>query len=206
MYAKDTIKCLLSLLLSHFVSEKKFFRTAYTWKRLISLGSFNLYFFVREVGELVALSSQRHFINIYDKILLESNHILSRAYMLRIYHRKGCTSSQRALNWFEQYEININNKIINQISKKELLHLLTLTEQGLEDIMKHPSKCSSSNKQKLDCLKDMTLSEALEYLEKNTELLQSPIIIEKDKFLVGYNAEEIRQFIPKEYRHFNLKN
>ncbi|MFQ6324169.1 ArsC/Spx/MgsR family protein [Lactococcus garvieae] len=50
----------------------------------------------------------------------------------------------------------------------------------------------------------MILNEAINYIKVNPDFLRSPIIIEKDKVLIGYNPEQIRMFLPKEYRRKSL--
>lgn len=46
----------------------------------------------------------------------------------------------------------------------------------------------------------MNMDDALEYIRYNPDMLQTPIIFEKNKLLVGFHIEEIRQFIPSIYR------
>jgi regulatory protein spx len=38
------------------------------------------------------------------------------------------------------------------------------------------------------------------YSQENPELLKTPLILEGNKLLVGYNKEQIRIFLPKIYR------
>lgn len=52
---------------------------------------------------------------------------------------------------------------------------------------------------------DMTLNEALDYLLSNSDLLPTPIIMDGKNFLIGYNENEIRKFLPKELRRFRIE-
>uniref|UniRef100_UPI0022E273AC ArsC/Spx/MgsR family protein n=1 Tax=Lactococcus petauri TaxID=1940789 RepID=UPI0022E273AC len=52
--------------------------------------------------------------------------------------------------------------------------------------------------------KSTSLNEGINYLKVNPNLLRSPIIIEKDKVLIGYNPEQIRMFLPQAYRRKSL--
>lgn len=46
-------------------------------------------------------------------------------------------------------------------------------------------------------------NDAVEFLHRTPQLLKTPLIVEGDKFFVGYNNEEIRQFIPSVQRQEN---
>lgn len=47
-------------------------------------------------------------------------------------------------------------------------------------------------------------NDSVAYIVKNPDVLKSPIIFGDHKLLVGFNAEEIRKFIPKRYRKVAL--
>ena len=42
--------------------------------------------------------------------------------------------------------------------------------------------------------------ELIHFIQKNPSILKRPIMIDERRFQVGYNAEEIRAFIPRELR------
>lgn len=46
----------------------------------------------------------------------------------------------------------------------------------------------------------MSLKHTLEYLEVHSEVLRCPIIVSKNKLLVGYHEAEIRKFTPESKR------
>ena len=52
---------------------------------------------------------------------------------------------------------------------------------------------------------DMTLNEALDYLLSNSDLLPTPIIMDEKNFLIGYNENEIRKFLPKKLRRSRIE-
>lgn len=125
--------------------------------------------------------------------------------MITLYYRGSCNSSQRALAWFESNKIKVNIKKMSSITEKDLITLLSLTNKGIEEIVKGSSKCSPETNLKISKLYEMTLNEGICYIRKNYDILQSPIILEKNKFLIGYNVDEIRKFIPRSYRVNKLK-
>lgn len=120
--------------------------------------------------------------------------------MIKIYYRGSCSSSRRVLSWFEKYNIEVQKHQISKVEKSDLLKILQLSDRGLQDILKRPGKSSPIIQKSLSYLESLSFNEALDFLLYNPQVLQTPIIIKNDNFLVGYNEDEIRQFLPKEYR------
>lgn len=125
--------------------------------------------------------------------------------MIEIYYRGSCHSSQKALAWFEKYELDILKRQISKITKKDLMILLELSDEGLKDIVKRPIKSSTKVKKALDYINSLSFDEALDYILSHPHVLQTPIIIHGNNHLIGYNEDEIRKFLPKEYRRHRLK-
>ena len=46
----------------------------------------------------------------------------------------------------------------------------------------------------------MKINDLIKFIQENPSVLKRPIMIDERRFLVGYNSEEIRVFIPKELR------
>ena len=51
----------------------------------------------------------------------------------------------------------------------------------------------------------MSFEEAIDSLEEHVEILQTPIIIDKNQLFVGFNGSEIRQFIPSINRKLDMR-
>ena len=115
--------------------------------------------------------------------------------MIKVYYRKNCNSSRKVLEWFQEHSISIRKTPLNQIHSEDLVKILQLTDTGMPEITKSVSACRSLSKKKLVNLEKMKLKEGIDYLVANTELLRSPIILDLNKMMVGYNEENIRQFI-----------
>ncbi|MGY0181277.1 ArsC/Spx/MgsR family protein [Lactococcus garvieae] len=126
--------------------------------------------------------------------------------MIKVYCKKGCGSTKRALDWFRKYQIEIKTFRINHISDDDLVEILSVSTKGFASIVKSSSRISSKNKQKLINLKDMNFNEGIKYLIENPNLLQTPIILGEKKSLVGFNPDDIRQFLPKKYRRKIIQN
>lgn len=124
--------------------------------------------------------------------------------MIHLYCRQRCTSSPKVVQWFEKYGLDIQVKPMGQISRNEIMTALSSTDKGISDLVKHPSHGSEEDGAKIRLIYTMSLNEAIDYLKVNPNLLRSPIIIEKEKVLIGYNPEQIRIFLPQVYRRKSL--
>ncbi|MFK4964679.1 ArsC/Spx/MgsR family protein [Lactococcus garvieae] len=122
--------------------------------------------------------------------------------ILKIYYRSKCKSSQKAFMWLERYGINFEKQNISQITVDDLLKLLTLTTEGVNELIKNPERVNPKNEEELEKIADMKLQRALYYLKMNTSLFKTPIILDENNYMVGYNSDEIRRFFPREYRKF----
>lgn len=122
--------------------------------------------------------------------------------MIKVYHKKSCYSSRKAQEWLNLHNINYSAQPIEKISKDDLLLILSLTENGIEDIVKF--KPIVQTQIKIDSLADMTVSAAIDYIKQNPEILRIPIIFTKNKLLVGYSDVEIRQFISHSKRQYKF--
>jgi len=81
--------------------------------------------------------------------------------------------------------------------------MLYKAENGAEDIISTRSKVFKIKK--VD-FKTMTLSELVVFIQENPMVLKRPIIVDERKIQVGYNAEEITIFIPREKREEYIKS
>lgn len=122
--------------------------------------------------------------------------------MIKIYYRGSCASSKNAIKWFEIRQMEFKIIKIRDISRVELIKVLSLTDKGIYGIVKNPdnSKITSLYIKKIRSINAMNFNEALSYLEENPAFLKTPIIIGDNKCMVGFNNESIREFIPRKYR------
>ncbi|WP_279368878.1 ArsC/Spx/MgsR family protein [Lactococcus formosensis] len=124
--------------------------------------------------------------------------------MIKIYYRKDCTSSQHVFCWFEKYPIDVRRQHINTITRSDIIKLLQYSDEGLTDILKSPRKSKSKVRQDLRDMEHLCLNEALDFIVSHPYVLCTPIIMDDNKILIGYNPEQIRMFLPKEYRRKSL--
>ncbi|WP_341483353.1 ArsC/Spx/MgsR family protein [Lactococcus formosensis] len=124
---------------------------------------------------------------------------------MQVYYKRGCNSSRQTLKWFKNHSITISKAPIAKISKEDIVKTLSMTDKGLEDIVKHPTRSKSETRKGILHLYELSFNEGLEYLKHNTNLLQTPIVLDDNKLLVGYNSEEIRKYLPQKYRRYHLE-
>jgi regulatory protein spx len=85
---------------------------------------------------------------------------------------------------------------------EEIKEILRMTEDGTDEIISTRSKTF----QKLDVNLDaMPLQALFGLIKENPGLLRRPIIIDEKRLQVGYNEDEIRRFLPRRVRTFQLR-
>lgn len=125
--------------------------------------------------------------------------------MITIYTKPSCSSCRKVKDWFNEWEIPFVEHDITKkpLEKKDILDILYKTENGAEDIISTRSKVFKIKK--VD-FKTMTLSELVVFIQENPMVLKRPIIVDERRIQVGYNAEEITIFIPREKREEYIKS
>ena len=119
--------------------------------------------------------------------------------MIRIYTAPSCASCRKVKAWLKEHQIPYVEKNIfsTLLRETELKELLERSENGTDDIISKRSKIIKENKIDID---EMSINELIHFIQKNPSILKRPIIIDERRFQVGYNAEEIHAFIPRELR------
>ncbi|MBY0121017.1 MULTISPECIES: transcriptional regulator SpxA [unclassified Bacillus (in: firmicutes)] len=124
--------------------------------------------------------------------------------MVTLYTSPSCTSCRKAKLWLEEHDIAYKERNIfsEPLSIDEIKEILRMTEDGTDEIISTRSKIF----QKLDVnLEAMPLQDLFELIKKNPGLLRRPIIIDEKRLQVGYNEDEIRRFLPRKVRTFQLR-
>lgn len=124
--------------------------------------------------------------------------------MVTLYTSPSCTSCRKAKSWLEEHEIPYTERNIfsEPLSMEEIKEILRMTEDGTDEIISTRSKTF----QKLDVNLDaMPLHDLFGLIKENPGLLRRPIIIDEKRLQVGYNEDEIRRFLPRRVRTFQLR-
>jgi regulatory protein spx len=119
--------------------------------------------------------------------------------MIKIYTSPSCSSCRKVKKWFDDNKIPYESKNIfsPNLSVADLKEVLQKTENGTDDIISPRSKIVQENHIDFDT---MTISQLIEFIRANPSVLRRPIIVDDHRVQVGYNAEEIRTFIPRARR------
>ncbi len=124
--------------------------------------------------------------------------------MITLFLSPSCTSCRKARAWLIGHEVPFteHNIMTSPLSASELQHILSLTENGTDDIISTRSKIF----QKLDLdVEDLSISTLIKLIEENPSLLRRPIILDGKRMQIGFNEDEIRAFLPRGYRKEELR-
>ena len=83
----------------------------------------------------------------------------------------------------------------------EIKNILRMTEDGTEEIISTRSKAFQELKIDLD---EVPLNQLFSLIQNNPGLLRRPIMLDEKRFQVGYNEDEIRRFLSREVRAYEL--
>lgn len=123
--------------------------------------------------------------------------------MVTLYTSPSCTSCRKAKAWLEEHEIPyVERNIFSEpLGIDEIKEILRMTEDGTDEIISTRSKIF----QKLNVdLETLPLQDLFELIRQNPGLLRRPIIMDEKRLQVGYNEDEIRRFLPRKVRTFQL--
>lgn len=124
--------------------------------------------------------------------------------MVTLYTSPSCTSCRKARAWLEENEIEYKERNIfsEPLTINEIKEILRMTEDGTDEIISTRSKVF----QKLDVdIEQLPMKELYHLIQENPGLLRRPIILDEKRLQVGYNEDEIRRFLPRKVRTFQLR-
>ncbi len=124
--------------------------------------------------------------------------------MVTLYTSPSCTSCRKAKLWLEKHNIEFIERNISAEAPtlEEIKEILRMTEDGTDEIISTRSKTFQQLNLNLDNIK---LQDLYELIQKHPGLLRRPIIIDDKRLQVGYNEDEIRRFLPRKVRNYQLR-
>lgn len=124
--------------------------------------------------------------------------------MLTLYTSPSCTSCRKARAWLQEHEIPyVERNIFSEpLNIDELKDILQMTEDGTEEIISTRSKVFQKLNMDLD---ELSLKELLDLVKENPGLLRRPIMIDEKRLQVGFNEDEIRRFLSRDVRQYELR-
>lgn len=116
----------------------------------------------------------------------------------------SCTSCRKAKSWLIKNNIEFKERNIfsEPLTIEEIRNILSITEEGTEDIISFRSKTFQKLNIDIDTI---TLQDLYKVIQENPGMLRRPILVDDKRLQVGYNEDEIRRFLPKEVRINQLK-
>lgn len=119
--------------------------------------------------------------------------------MIKIFISPSCSSCRKVKEWFDEQKIPYVTKNIlsGSLTRDEIKEILTKSLDGTDEIISTRSNAIKDSKVDFESL---TLNQVIDFIHDNPSCLKRPIIMDDKKIQVGYNAEEIRSFIPREKR------
>src|SRR5690606_1214293 len=124
--------------------------------------------------------------------------------MVTLYTSPSCTSCRKARMWLEDQGITYKERNIfsEPLTLDEIKGILRMTEDGTDEIISTRSKIFQKLNIDLDSL---PLQQLYDLIQKNPGLLRRPIILDEKRLQVGYNEDEIRRFLPRKVRSYQLR-
>lgn len=124
--------------------------------------------------------------------------------MITLYVTPSCTSCRKAKAWLNENGIEFveKNLFSERISIKEIKEILRMTEEGTEEIISKRSKTFEDIDINLD---KIPMRELYQVIQENPGLLRRPILIDEKRLQIGFNEDEIRMFLPRSVRVFQLR-
>lgn len=122
---------------------------------------------------------------------------------VKIYTQSSCSSSRKAIKWLKENNIPYVEKRISSqpLTLAEFKNILRMTEDGTDEII----ATNSNDFKKLDVeIDQLSIQELYELIRKHPRLLRSPILLDEKRLQVGYNEMDIRRFIPRKVRNYEL--
>jgi regulatory protein spx len=124
--------------------------------------------------------------------------------MVTLYSSPSCTSCRKAKLWLEENHIPYRERNIfsEPLTIEEIKEILRMTESGTDEIISTRSKIF----QELDIqVESLPLQDLYKIIRDYPGILRRPIIIDEKRLQVGYNEDEIRRFLPRTVRTFQLR-
>ena len=123
--------------------------------------------------------------------------------MVTLFVSPSCTSCRRAKSWFQEHQIPYKERNIlsEKLTIDEIKNILHYTEDGTDEIISTKSKTFQKLNVNIDSL---SLRELYMIIKENPGILKRPLMLDEKRLQVGFNEEEIRSFLPRKMRVFQL--
>ena len=122
--------------------------------------------------------------------------------MITIYTVSSCTSCKKAKTWLNSHQLTYKEQNLGKegITKKEILDILTKTENGIASIVSSKNRYAKGLGVDIE---DLGVRDVIDIIME-TPRIKSPILVDDKRLQVGYKEDDIRAFLPRSVR--NVEN
>ncbi|WP_066049614.1 Spx/MgsR family RNA polymerase-binding regulatory protein [Robertmurraya korlensis] len=108
----------------------------------------------------------------------------------------SCTSCRKTKKWLTSNAVEFEERHLfkSTPTSKELVEMLSLTTEGLDELLATRSQIFKSLNQDVN---DLTLSQVINMLIEEPRLLKRPIVTDGKKLVVGYNPDALKSIANK---------
>ncbi|HWK21742.1 MAG TPA: transcriptional regulator Spx [Ureibacillus sp.] len=120
-----------------------------------------------------------------------------------IYTQSSCSSSRKAIKWLKENDIKFTEKRITSqpLTLAEFKNILRMTEDGTDEIIATNSNDFKNLNLDID---QLSIQDLYNLIQQYPRMLRSPILLDEKRIQVGYNEMDIRRFIPRKVRAYEL--
>jgi regulatory protein spx len=122
--------------------------------------------------------------------------------MIKVFTKTSCDSCKQATRWLESHELSFETIPLKKLEMSDLINILSLTDLGFLELKISIKSSSSHQSRYINRLIDEaeSFSEVLELIKSYPQHFKAPLNTDGKKLLVGYNDDEIRKFLPRNFR------
>jgi len=97
------------------------------------------------------------------------------------------------------HEVNVAQ---DELSTSEILYILSLTENGIDDILLERSDTYKKYRQLFE---ESSLRAIILFIKKHRTVIRTPLIVDKNKLLVGFTEGKASMFLPRIHKNISLQ-
>ncbi|ASP26901.1 Spx/MgsR family RNA polymerase-binding regulatory protein [Bacillus velezensis] len=116
------------------------------------------------------------------------------------YSYPSCTSCRKTKHWLKAHNVDFQERHLFRETPTidELKQILSLTTEGIDEILATRSQTFKNLNLNIE---EMTVNEVLKLLTEKPKLLRRPILIDRNKLVIGYNPGELMKLTKKKTVH-----
>ena len=125
--------------------------------------------------------------------------------MITLYTRPSCTSCRKAKAWLDYHNLPYTEINVSKFkpSTADLFKILALSEDGVFNLISRRGRAFRALN--ID-ISDMHLDQLVVFLSEHSNVLKLPIIFDNRRLQIGFNEDNVRQFIPRHIRNQQIQS